>query len=116
MGTLIEHYAGALPLWLSPIQVRILPIAERHIPYAEEVAEAIRGRNFRVEVDARNETLNYRIREAQMAKIPYALIVGDREMASKTVSPRKRGGENLPQMSVEEFLNHLTNENETDII
>jgi threonyl-tRNA synthetase len=116
MGTLIEHYAGALPLWLSPIQVRILPIAERHIPYAEEVAGAIRERNFRVEVDARNETLNYRIREAQMAKIPYALIVGDREMASKTVSPRKRGGENLPQMSVEEFLNHLTNENETDII
>jgi threonyl-tRNA synthetase len=116
MGTLIEHYSGALPLWLSPIQVRILPIAERHIPYAEEVAEAIKRRNFRVEVDARNETLNYRIREAQMAKIPYVLVVGDREMTSKTVSPRKRGGENFPPMYIEEFLNHLTNENETNII
>jgi threonyl-tRNA synthetase len=116
MGTLIEHYSGALPLWLSPIQVRILPIAERHIPYAEEVAEAIKRRNFRVEVDARNETLNYRIREAQMAKIPYVLVVGDREMISKTVSPRKRGGENFPPMYIEEFLNHLTNENETNII
>jgi threonyl-tRNA synthetase len=116
MGTLIEHYAGALPLWLSPVQVTILPIAERHIPYAEEVAEAIMRRNFRVEVNARNETLNYRIREAQMAKIPYVLVVGDREMASQTVSPRRRGGENLPPMKLAEFLNNLTNENETNII
>ncbi|MGB9607311.1 MAG: His/Gly/Thr/Pro-type tRNA ligase C-terminal domain-containing protein, partial [bacterium] len=94
MGTLIEHYAGALPLWLSPVQVRVLPIAERHIPYGEEVANYIKQGGFRVEVDARNETLNYKIREAQVEKVPYVLVVGDREMENKTVSPRKRGGEN----------------------
>lgn len=110
MGTLIEHYAGALPLWLAPTQVVVLPIAERHIPYANKVMEKLREANFRAEVDARNETLNYRIREAQVAKVPYVLVVGDREEATSTVSPRKRGGENLPPMSIEDFLLHLTKE------
>ncbi len=116
MGTLIEHYAGALPLWLSPVQVRVLPIAERHIPYGEEVANYIKQGGFRVEVDARNETLNYKIREAQVEKVPYVLVVGDREMENKTVSPRKRGGENLAPMKIEEFVNYLTKEQESDII
>ncbi|MGB9877413.1 MAG: threonine--tRNA ligase [bacterium] len=116
MGTLIEHYAGALPLWLSPVQVRVLPIAERHIPYGEEVANYIKQGGFRVEVDARNETLNYKIREAQVEKVPYVLVVGDREMENRTVSPRKRGGENLAPMKIEEFVNYLTKEQESDII
>ncbi|MGC8842940.1 MAG: threonine--tRNA ligase, partial [bacterium] len=113
MGTLIEHYAGALPLWLSPVQVRVLPIAERHIPYGEEVANYIKQGGFRVEVDARNETLNYKIREAQVEKVPYVLVVGDREMENRTVSPRKRGGENLAPMKIEEFVNYLTKEQES---
>lgn len=110
MGTLIEHYAGALPLWLSPTQVVILPIAERHNAYAEKVKERLVEAGFRVEVDARSETLNYRIREAQLMKVPYILVVGDREEASGTVSPRKRGGENLPPMKIEDFLLYLTRE------
>lgn len=110
MGTLIEHYSGALPLWLAPIQVIILPIAERHIPYAGRVMERLQEANFRVELDARNETLNYRIREAQLMKVPYVLVVGDREEANATVAPRKRGGENLPPMSIEDFLLYLTRE------
>lgn len=110
MGTLIEHHAGALPFWLSPIQVTILPVAERHTPYGESVRERLQEAGFRVEIDARNETLNYRIREAQLAKVPYVLIVGDREEANGMVSPRKRGGENLPPMKIEDFILHLTRE------
>ncbi len=110
MGTLIEHHAGALPFWLAPTQVLLLPVAERHTPYAKRVMEHIERAGFRAEVDSRNETLNYRIREAQLMKVPYVLVVGDREEASGTVSPRKRGGENLPPMKIEDFILHLTKE------
>lgn len=110
MGTLLEHHAGALPFWLAPTQVTILPIAERHIPYGERVKGLLQGAGFRAEIDARGETLNYRIREAQLMKVPYVLVVGDREEANETVSPRKRGGENLPPMRIEDFLLHLTKE------
>lgn len=116
MGTLIEHHAGAFPLWLAPIQVVVLPIAERHIDYANRVVERLREAGFRVELDARNETLNYRIREAQVLKIPYILVVGDRESANGTVAPRKRGGEILPAMKLEDFIINLTKERETDNI
>ncbi len=116
MGTLIEHHGGAFPLWLSPIQVEILPVAERHISYAQQVAEKLKESRFRVEVNSRNETLNYRIREAQLRKIPYILVLGDREVAAGTVTPRTRGNIVLPSMGIEEFITRLTKECHLDNI
>ncbi|RMG60834.1 MAG: threonine--tRNA ligase [Deltaproteobacteria bacterium] len=109
-GILIEHYAGAFPLWLAPEQVAVLSITDRHIDYCTKVAERLREEGFRVLLDTRNEKLSYKIREAQVKKIPYALVAGDREVESGTVAPRKRGGENLPPMKLDEFIELLKNE------
>jgi threonyl-tRNA synthetase len=104
MGILIEHTGGFLPLWLAPIQVRALPVTERHNPYAQTVVEQINGAGMRAELDGRNEKLSYKIREVQVAKIPYALVIGDREVTEQTVSPRRFGGENLKAMALKEFI------------
>lgn len=104
IGGLVEHYGGAFPLWLAPVQAIVIPIADRHSPYAEEVAAILREAEVRVQVDQRRENLNYKIREAQMAKIPYMLVVGDREAANKTVSVRVRNGENRGTQDVATFL------------
>jgi threonyl-tRNA synthetase len=110
MGVLIEHYGGAFPCWLAPVQMVILPITERHHPYSEEVYQRIRSRNFRVEKDFRNEKLGFRIREAQLKKIPYMLVIGDREVETQGISPRTRAGDDLKCMELEAFLMRVKSE------
>ena len=104
MGTLIEHFAGAFPVWLSPVQASLIPIADRHIEYAESVAEQLREAGLRVEVDARSERMNAKIRDAQVQKVPYMLVMGDREAEADQVSVRLRSEEDLGAMSIEGFL------------
>ncbi|HEY3316728.1 MAG TPA: threonine--tRNA ligase [Bacillota bacterium] len=103
VGGLIEHYAGAFPLWLSPVQVRLLPITDRHHEYAAQVAERLRSAGVRAEVDSRNEKVNYKIRQAQVEKVPYMLVVGDKEVESGTVAVRDRAAGDLGPMKVEDF-------------
>jgi threonyl-tRNA synthetase len=104
MGVLIEHYAGAFPVWLSPVQASLMTVTDRHIPYGEDVYKQLVDADIRVERDFRNEKLGYKIREGQMQKTPYMLVIGDREVESKKVSPRQRDGENLGSMSVDDFV------------
>jgi len=109
-GILIEHYAGALPAWLAPVQVVVLSIAERHADYAQQVADALRRQGFRVETDLRNEKINYKIREHSVHKIPYLLVVGDQERESGGVAVRACGGINLGSMPLEGFVARLRDE------
>lgn len=104
MGVIIEHFAGAFPVWLAPVQAVIIPIADRHLAYSAQIAQKIRQTGLRVEVDDRNERMNYKIREAQKQKIPYMLVVGDKEMEFGEVALRLRSGENPGAMSLEDFL------------
>jgi threonyl-tRNA synthetase len=104
MGVLIEHHAGAFPLWLSPVQAVLLTVTEKHIPFGEEVRRRLLDADIRVEGDFRNEKLGYKIREAQMQKTPFMLVIGDREVASGKVSPRQRDGQNLGSVGVEAFI------------
>jgi len=103
-GLLIEHYAGAFPLWLSPVQARLIPIADRHVAYAREVTERLKGAGLRAEVDDSSDRMNAKIRAAQMQKIPYMLVVGDREVESGQISVRLRTNENLGAMTVEDLI------------
>jgi threonyl-tRNA synthetase len=103
MGILIEHCGGAFPLWLAPVQVRVLTVTDQQKEYAEKVFAELKDAGWRVELDGRNEKLGYKIREAQLAKVPYAVVIGDREVKDQTMSPRRRGGENLKPMSVKAF-------------
>jgi len=107
IGILIEHHAGALPLWLAPAQVAVLNISERQAQYATEVANVLREAGFRADADLRNEKITYKIREHSLQKLPYQAIVGDKEMASKTVAVRARGGVDLGQMSLDGLVLHL---------
>ena len=104
IGVLIEHFAGAFPVWLSPVQAVVIPIADRHLPYARQVADRLEEAGVRVEVDDRGERMNAKIRDAQNQKIPYMLVVGDREVEQSTVSVRLRTEENLGAMSLSAFL------------
>ena len=104
---LIEETKGNLPFWLCPKQVKILPIADRHIDYANKVKEELQKHNLRVEVDSRSEKIGYKIREAQLSKVPFMLIVGDKEQESNTVGVRSRGEGDIGAMTVEEFLNKV---------
>jgi threonyl-tRNA synthetase len=110
MGCLIEQYAGAFPAWLAPVQAKVMTIGDRHVPYANEVAAGLSKRGFRVESDLRAEKIGYKIREAQMDKVPYMLIVGDKEVESRTVSVRSRSGGDLGPMTPEEFGGRLAQE------
>jgi threonyl-tRNA synthetase len=103
IAILLEHYAGALPLWLSPVQAVVLPIADRHIPYASSVRDELAASGLRVELDERQEKIGYKIREAQLQKVPYMLVVGDREAAERTVSVRERSGGDKGSSPVEAF-------------
>ncbi|MFI5173400.1 MAG: threonine--tRNA ligase [Terriglobia bacterium] len=103
-GVLIEHYAGAFPAWLAPVQVRVLPISERHLGYAKEVVGRLRSAKIRAEADERNEKVNFKIREAQLEKIPFMLVVGDREQSSGTVGVRNRVEGDLGPKSLDDFL------------
>ncbi len=110
IGVLIEHYAGAFPLWMAPEQARIMNITDAQIEYCEKVFADLRKAGVRIEQDLRNEKLNYKIREAQIMKTPYMLIIGDREMQDGTVTVRKRNGDNLPPMTPQEFADLVSQE------
>ncbi len=103
MGVLIEHFAGHFPMWLAPIQAKVLPISDRHNEYAAEIATDLRGRGLRVEADTRSETVKAKIRDAQMQKIPFMLVVGDREVEEKQIAVRDRKAGDIGAMSVDEF-------------
>jgi threonyl-tRNA synthetase len=104
IGVLIEHYAGSFPLWLSPVQAIVMNVTDNQAEYAQQVFEELRAAGIRAEVDLRNEKLGFKIREAQVAKIPYMLVIGDREMEEKTVAPRYRDGKTLEAVSVADFI------------
>jgi threonyl-tRNA synthetase len=104
MAVLIEHFAGAFPVWLSPIQVEMIPIADRHLSYAQDVADKLRAEGFRVQVNDRSERMNAKIRDAQNQKIPYMLIVGDREAEAGEVSVRLRTEEDMGAMPLAAFV------------
>ena len=104
IGILIENFAGAFPVWMTPVQVRILPITERHAEYAEELRKRMFDRGIRVEVDNRNEKTGYKIRESQVKKTPYTLVVGDQEQESGTVALRKYGEKDSTVMSADDFI------------
>ena len=106
-GVMIEHYAGAFPIWLSPVQARVMTITDRHDDWARQVLDILRKEGVRADLDLRNEKLGKKIREAQLEKIPYMLVLGDKEVAEKSVSPRTRRGETLEAMTVEEFVELL---------
>lgn len=109
-GGLIEHYAGAFPTWLAPMQVAVLPIADRHQEYAKEVADQLRSKLLRVKVDDRSETIKYKIREAQLEQIPYMLVIGDKEVETKTVAPRHRRSGDMPARSLQQFIEEIESE------
>jgi len=109
-GILIEHYAGAFPTWLAPVQVVILPVSEKYVDYAKQLSEKFDKTGIRVELDDRNETLGYRIRENQMRKVPYMIIVGEKEKESGKISVRTRDGRDIHDVEVEEFITKITGE------
>ena len=110
IGVITEHFAGAFPAWLAPVQVKVLPVTDRAAEYADSVAAQLDGTGFRVEVDHRSEKIGKKIREATLEKVPYMLVVGDRDMENATVSPRHRTGEDLGGMSLEQFAALLKDE------
>jgi threonyl-tRNA synthetase len=103
-GILIEHYAGAFPFWLAPVQIMLMPISERHLGRVRQVESLVSAAGFRVKSDARNEKVNLKIREAQLEKIPYMVIVGDKEVENGTLSVRNRFEGDLGTFSFEKFL------------
>ncbi|MBI5887024.1 MAG: threonine--tRNA ligase [Deltaproteobacteria bacterium] len=109
-GCLVEHYAGAFPLWLAPVQAVVLTVTERNDAAAKELCAKLKAAGLRAEADVRNEKLGFKIREAQLKKIPYQLVIGDKEMEEGKVAPRKRGGETLEPMPVDEFVKLIVQE------
>ncbi len=103
LASLIEHYGGTFPVWLAPVQVRVIPVADRHLDYGKQLVSSLKSERVRAEVDARSERINLKIRQAQLDKVPYMLVVGDREVASATVSVRLRSGEQLASLSFDDF-------------
>ena len=116
IGVITEHFAGAFPVWLAPVQVKLLPITDRATEYAKRIAEALDKAGFRVEVDERNEKVGKKIREATLEKIPYMLVVGDRDMENNTVSVRLRSGEDVGAMSLEDFTARIRQDVDTKAI
>ena len=107
IGVLTEHFAGAFPVWLAPTQVRVLSLTERHEGYAKEICNELRENGIRAELDIRNEKVGYKIREGLMQKVPYLIILGDEEMANKTISLRGRNNLNQTNVSFSDFLAEL---------
>jgi threonyl-tRNA synthetase len=112
IGILIEHYAGALPLWLAPVQAVVMNITENQIGYANTVVERLKGAGFRVEADLRNEKISYKIREHSLQKLPFQVVVGDKEVAAQKVAVRNRKGEDLGQMAVDALIELFAKEAE----
>ena len=115
IAILLEHCAGAFPLWLAPVQLKILTVTDNQMEYAKRVFDQLRAAGWRVELDGRNEKLGYKIREAQLAKIPYAVVIGDKEAEGQIVAPRRRGGENLTPLPLGEFIERLRGEVATEM-
>lgn len=116
LALLIEKYAGAFPLWLAPVQVKLLPIADRHLDYLYEVKKQLEDKGFRCEVDDRSEKIGYKIREAQLEKVPYMVVVGDRDIENNTISIRKRKEGDLGAMTVEQFLEKIVPDRDNKVI
>ena len=117
LALLIEKYAGAFPMWLAPVQVKLLPIADRHLDYAYQVKKQLEAKGIIVELDDRNEKIGYKIREARLNKIPYMLIIGDNEVEAGAVSVRRRGEDgDLGSMDTAEFISLATEEIENKTI
>ena len=117
LALLIEKYAGAFPMWLAPTQVKILPIADRHLDYAYDIKRILEEKGMRVELDDRNEKIGYKIREARLNKVPYMLIIGDSEVENGEVSVRRRGEDgDMGAMSTADFVNLAVEEIEKKII
>jgi threonyl-tRNA synthetase len=112
MGVLIEHYAGAFPMWLAPVQAILLTITDNHLAFAEEVHKQLLANSIRVETDFRNESLKLKIREAQLQKIPYMVVIGDREVENGGVSPRHHSGKDLKFLPLDEFISLLKEESQ----
>jgi len=113
IGILIEHYAGNFPVWLAPVQARVITVADRHMPWAREVAETLQARGLRVELDESSEKLGAKIRDAQLQKIPYTLVVGDKEVEQKAVAPRRHGegkDAEMGTLKLAEFADRLSGE------
>jgi len=110
IGVLIEHYAGAFPTWLSPVQVCIIPISDKHVEYAQKVAEELKKNNVRLEIKSENETLGKKIRSAEMQKIPYLLIIGDKEISANSVAVRKRGEGDKGIIEINKFIDNIKEE------
>jgi threonyl-tRNA synthetase len=107
IGFLMEHFAGAFPVWLSPVQVQIIPIGEKHLKYAREVSQKFKDKKIRTFVDDRSETMQAKIRDSQIKKIPYMLIVGDKEVENNKVSVRLRTEENLGARTIDEVISKV---------
>jgi threonyl-tRNA synthetase len=116
IGILIEHYAGAFPAWLAPVQVKILPITDRHLSYAQDVAAKLVAAGVRAEVDERNEKIGHKIRDAQLQKVPYMLVVGDKEVANEAVAVRHRERGDLGTKSLVDFMQGIKEEIDTKAI
>ena len=110
IGVLIEHFAGSFPLWISPVQATVVTVTDNQLPFAQDVYRQLRNAGIRVERDTRKEKLSFKIREAQLQKIPYMLVIGDKEVEQGTVTPRYRDGKNLPAMKPEEFIEFVKQE------
>ncbi|WP_418784119.1 threonine--tRNA ligase [Hominenteromicrobium sp.] len=116
LALLIEKYAGAFPLWLAPVQVKLLPIADRHLDYLYDVKKQLEDKGFRCEVDDRSEKIGYKIREAQLEKVPYMVVVGDKDIENSTISVRKRKEGDLGAMTVEQFLEKIVPDRDNKVI
>jgi threonyl-tRNA synthetase len=110
IGILIEHYAGEFPLWLSPVQAIVLPIADRHLDYARDVQKRLRERGLRIEVDDRTESVGKKIRDAELRKVPYMLVVGDKEAEASAVALRRHREGDIGTMSIDELADRLSAE------
>ena len=115
IGIITEHFAGAFPAWLAPVQVKVLPLADAHIEYAQKVKEELEKNNVRVELDDRNEKIGYKIREAQLQKVPYMLIIGDKEMQNNEVGVRSRKQGDMGARKLEEFIQDIVKEIEDKV-
>ena len=113
IGVLIENYAGAFPTWLAPVQVKLLPISDNHVDYANEIKTKLEDVGIRVELDDRNEKIGYKIREAQLQKIPYMLVLGDKERESNSVGVRSRKDGDIGAMDLDEFIAKIVEEIDT---
>jgi len=109
LGVLTEHYAGAFPVWLAPVQAIILPITDQQNDFAQQVCQKLIEHDIRTELDTRHESLSHKIREAQTQKIPFMLVIGQQEVNAGTVAPRLRSGKNIGQYTVDELITHINN-------